>query len=81
MYIGFAGVGEYFGWWDRFLKANEKDGAQLYVDQVQLEDEKSWIKWAFKGIDRSVATSKSMVDEHFVGSLPVGMQHYINDPK
>ena len=51
------------------------------VERTQKDDENSWRVWTQKHMDTSTAKSKKMLDENFVANLPVGMQHYINDPK
>ena len=79
--VGFGVVSEYFGLFDKFVVDWERDDAQTLVEKTQLEDEKSWGKWSMKMMDRSVEKSKRIINDTFVQSLPIGVQHYITDPK
>ena len=79
--FGFGVISEYFGLFDNFVVDWERDDAQNLVERTQVEDERSWAKWSMKMLDRSVEKSQRMMNDHFVGNLPVGVQNFINDPK
>ena len=51
------------------------------VQDVQIEDEKSWMRWSFKMMDKTAAKTKSVVDEHFLETLPTGIKHFLTDPR
>ena len=55
--------------------------AQSMVQDVQVEDEKSWMRWSFKMMDKTAAKTKSVVDEHFLETLPTGIKHFLTDPR
>lgn len=79
--VGFYGVGEYLGWWDKYELGIGRDNVETFVNRTQLEDEQSWVRWSFKLMNITQEKSKEIIDKKFVQNLPLGMQHYINDPK
>ena len=79
--VGFGFVCEYFGLFDKFVANWERNDAQGLVEKTQIEDEKSWAKWTMKMMGRSSEKTKRILNDTFVGSLPIGFQNYINDPK
>ena len=81
--FGFGAVAMHYGFFDKVLFEEFKPGseAEKQVRKTQLEDEESWIKWSFRLADSSSLKAKQMIHEHFVDKLPVGLQHYINDPR
>jgi len=79
--VGVYGLGEYMGWWDKYEIGLGHDNVETFVNRTQVEDEQSWLRWSFKLMDRSQESSKAFVDKKFVQNLPLGMQHFINDPK
>ena len=79
--IGVGLAGEYFGWFNHLIIDYGQDDAAATVHRTQAEDERSWAVWSFKYIDRTTARAKTLIDENFIKGLPVGVQHFINDPK
>lgn len=79
--VGVYGLGEYLGWWEKYEVGLGRDDLETFVNRTQVEDEQSWLRWSFKLMDRSKEKSKEFVDKKFVQNLPLGMQHFINDPK
>ena len=80
--VGFYGVGEYFGWWDKFGVPHYDDQNPEHVlHSVQGEDERSWQRITQKFTNRTMAESRRIVDKHFVQNLPIGMQNIINNPE
>jgi len=79
--IGVGLAGEYFGWFNHLIIDYGQDDPAATVHRTQAEDERSWAVWSFKYIDRTTARAKTLIDENFIKGLPVGVQHFINDPK
>lgn len=78
--VGMAAFAEYHGLFDsiRDLSSGE---AQTLVQNVQLEDEKSWLRWSFKMMDKTAAKTKAVVEEQFLENLPTGVKHFLTDPR
>ena len=79
--FGFGVISEYFGLFDNFVVDWERDDAQNLVERTQVEDEKSWGKLSMKMMDRTAEKSRRMLNDTFVENLPIGVKHYITDPK
>lgn len=80
--VGFYGVGEYFGWWNKFdLPHYDDQNPEHVLHSVQGEDERSWQRITQKFTNRTMAESRRIVDKHFVQNLPIGMQNIINNPE
>ena len=79
--VGVYGLGELLGWWDKYEIGLGRNNTETFVNRTQVDDERSWLMWSFKMVDRSQQKSKEIVDKQFIANLPIGMQNYINDPK
>ena len=79
--LGFGLMAEYRGWFNNLIIDYDPDDAENTVHRTQIEDEKSWVIWGFKHVDRTTAKAKKVMDENFLKALPIGVQHFINDPK
>ena len=79
--LGFGFIADHYGWFNHLIIDYGQDDPQLIIQRTQIEDERSWVVWGFKHIDRTTAKAKKVMDENFLKNLPVGVQHFINDPK
>ena len=79
--VGFYGVGEYFGWFDKYLMVKDSNKPEDLLEMVQKEDEKTWTKWSMKMVDTSVEKSKRIMNDKFIENLPLGIKHAIQDPR
>ena len=78
--IGMAGFAEYSGLFES-IRDLSSGQAQTMVQNVQLEDEKSWVRWSFKMMDKTAAKTKAVVEEQFLETLPTGLKHFLMDPR
>eukprot|EP00092_Neocalanus_flemingeri_P000733 GFUD01000777.1.p1 GENE.GFUD01000777.1~~GFUD01000777.1.p1 ORF type:complete len:178 (-),score=65.71 GFUD01000777.1:92-625(-) len=79
--VGFYGVGEYFGWWDKYILDRENSSPEGIVKKVQEDDEKMWTKWSMKMLNTTVEKSRRIVNDQFLENMPLGMKHHVNDPR
>jgi len=77
--IGFYGVGEYFGFFDKYKLSEDMNNPADMVQMVQAEDEKSWGGWNAKMLASTVAKETQRQHKIFIENLPVGMQNFIKE--
>ena len=76
--VGFAGVGEYLGWWDKYDYNISSDDM---LESVQRDDEKSWKKLSMNLIQTSTEKGQRILNDQFVENLPLGVKHVVQDPR
>ena len=78
--VGFFGVGEYFGWWNKYIMGqyDENNPADL-VERVQSEDEDTWFKWSGQLLNSKATDLHKTAQEKFAKHLPIGLQNIIKD--
>ena len=79
--VGVAGIGEYFGFWERLNIGLYDNNEHQTFENLKEEDEKVARSLASRGFDKSINATRKFFDEAFVESLPMGIKHVIKDSR